>query len=117
MATYKIYHNARCGKSREGLAILSAFTKDYEIVDYLKNPPTIVELQDILSKLNIKAIDLVRTKESIWKENFKGKILNDYEIIKALSTFPKLIERPIIIKENKAIIGRPIENINKFLRE
>ncbi|MDP3352377.1 MAG: arsenate reductase family protein [Flavobacteriaceae bacterium] len=117
MATYKIYHNPRCGKSREGLAILSAFTKDFEIIDYLKNPPTIEELKDILSKLSIKPIDLVRTNEPIWKENFKGKTLNDYEIIEALSIFPKLIERPILIKENKAIIGRPIENINKFLRQ
>lgn len=116
MATYKIYHNPRCGKSRDGLTALSAFTEDYEIIDYLKNPPTVEELKVVLSKLNIKPIELVRTNETIWKDNFKGKTLNDAEIIEALSAYPKLIERPIIIKENKAIIGRPTEIINKFLQ-
>lgn len=113
---YKIYHNSRCGKSREGLAILAAFTNDFEIVDYLKNPPTIEEIKELLSKLKMEPIALVRTNESIWKETYKGKTLNDYEIIKALSTYPKLIERPIIIKENNAIIGRPTEIISKFLQ-
>lgn len=113
---YKIYHNPRCGKSREGLAILSDFTEDFEIVDYINNPPSTEEIRDLLSKLDIKPIELVRTNETIWKDNFKGKTLNDQEIIEALSTYPKLIERPIIIKENKAIIGRPPQKINKFLR-
>jgi len=113
---YKIYHNPRCGKSREGLAILSDFTEDFEIVDYLNNPPTIEEIKDLLSKLEIKPIELVRTKETIWKENYKEKTLNNQEIIEALSKHPKLIERPIIIKDNKAIIGRPAQKINKFLR-
>lgn len=112
---YKIYHNPRCSKSRDGLAVLSSFTDDFEIINYLKNPPTIEELKDLLSKLDIKPIELVRTNEAIWKENFKGKILNDQEIIEALSLYPKLIERPIIIKENNAIIGRPTEIISKFL--
>ncbi|HEX5743218.1 MAG TPA: arsenate reductase family protein [Flavobacteriaceae bacterium] len=113
---YKIYHNPRCSKSREGLAILSTFTDDFEIVDYLNNPPNIEEIKDLLSKLAIKPIELVRTNEVIWKENFKGKTLNDQEIIEALSLYPKLIERPIIIRGNEAIIGRPLQNINKFLR-
>lgn len=112
---YKIYHNPRCSKSRDGLAVLSSFTDDFEIINYLKNPPTIEELKDLLSKLDIKPIELVRTNEAIWKENFKGKILNNQEIIEALSLYPKLIERPIIIKENNAIIGRSTEIISKFL--
>lgn len=112
---YKIYHNPRCRKSREGLAILASKTTDFEIIDYLKNPPTVEELKSILSQLNIKPIDLVRTTETVWKENYKGKTLNDNEIIIALSKNPKLIERPIIIKENNAIIGKTTLIIDKFL--
>ena len=110
----KIFHNPRCRKSREGLAILKEHTDDFEIVEYLKNPPTYEELVDILKKLNMKPIELVRTKEAIWKEQYKGKELSDEEIIKAMVENPKLIERPIVITEQKAVLGRPPENINNI---
>ncbi len=111
MSKIKIYHNPRCSKSRQGLQILKDNKVDFEIVQYLKQTPTKEELTDIINKLGIKPIDLVRKQEKIWKENYKGKELSDNEIIQAMVENPKLIERPIVIKENKAVLGRPPENI------
>ena len=111
MRKIKIYHNPRCSKSRQGLQILKDKGVDFEIVQYLKTPPTKEELKEIIKKLGIKPIDLVRKNEKIWKENYKGKEVTDDEIIEAMVKFPKLIERPIVIKEDKAVLGRPPENI------
>ena len=111
----KIYHNPRCRKSREGLQILEESGKDFEIVKYLENTPTKEELSDIIKLLGIKPIDLVRKNESIWKENYKNKQLSDNEIIKIMIEYPKLIERPIVVNKNKAIVGRPPENIKKII--
>ena len=111
----KIYHNNRCRKSREGLAILEASNEPFEIINYLENPPSKEELVDILKMLAIKPIELVRRNEVIWKENYKGKELTDAAIIKAMLENPKLIERPIVIKNNKAVIGRPPEKIKTLL--
>lgn len=111
----KIYHNPRCRKSREGLNILEESGQDFEIVKYLDNPPSYMELAAILGKLNSKPIDLVRTNEAIWKEHYKGQELSDEEIIQAMVDHPKLIERPIVIKNNEAALGRPPENIKKLL--
>jgi arsenate reductase len=111
----KIYHNPRCRKSREGLAILKEMNLDFEIVEYLKNPPSVKELNELIKKLNIKPVELVRKNEAIWKENYKGKDLTDDEIIKAMAENPKLIERPIVITEHSAILGRPPEIIRTIL--
>ncbi len=111
----KIYHNPRCRKSREGLQILEESGKDFEIVKYLENTPTKEELSDIIKLLGIKPIDLVRKNESIWKENYKNKQLSDNKIITAMIENPKLIERPIVVNKNKAIVGRPPENIKKII--
>jgi arsenate reductase len=107
----KIYHNPRCTKSRQGLAILENSRKEFEVVKYLDTIPSEKELTEIIQLLNIPPIDLVRKNEKIWKENYKGKKLIDKEIILAMLQNPKLIERPIVINKNKAIIGRPSENI------
>jgi arsenate reductase len=107
----KIYHNPRCSKSRQGLEILENSKKEFEIVKYLEETPSEKELTEIIKLLNISPIQLVRKTEKIWKENYKGKELSDSEIIKAMIANPKLIERPIIINNNKAVIGRPPENI------
>ncbi|KUO69702.1 MAG: arsenate reductase [Lutibacter sp. BRH_c52] len=111
----KIYHNPRCGKSREGLAILQESKLTFEIVNYLENPLSTAELTDIIKLLGNTTIDLVRKNEVIWKENYKGKILSDSEIIAAMIQNPKLIERPIVINNNKAVIGRPPELIKSIL--
>jgi arsenate reductase len=111
----KIYHNPRCRKSREGLAILEASGKDFEIVKYLDDPLSVDELTEIIKQLGIAPEKLVRKNEKIWKENYKGKELTDAEIIQAMVDNPKLIERPIVIHNEKAVIGRPPENISSIL--
>ncbi|MDA9070107.1 arsenate reductase (glutaredoxin) [Algibacter sp.] len=111
----KIYHNARCSKSRCGLEILEKSGKDYEVVKYLEDVPTNEGLIDIIKLLGINPIDLVRKGESIWKDNFKNKDLSDAEIITAMIENPKLIERPIVINGNKAVIGRPPELILEII--
>jgi len=111
----KIFHNARCSKSRQGLQLLESAGQDFEIVDYQNNPPTVQELKEILNMLGFTPIQLVRKNEAIWKENYKNKELTDNEIIKAMCDNPKLIERPIVIKGNKAVLGRPPENIKQLL--
>lgn len=107
----KIYHNPRCTKSRQGLQLIENSKRDFEIIKYLENVPTKEEIKNIIKLLNIKPIELVRKNEKIWKESYKNKDLSDSEIIKALTDHPKLIERPIVINGNKAVIGRPTEKI------
>ncbi len=111
----KIYHNPRCSKSRQGLAILEENGAQFEIIKYLDNPPTFQEMTEIIGLLGIKPIELVRKNEAIWKENYKGKELSYDEIITAMIENPKLIERPIVIHKRKAVIGRPPENIKTIL--
>ena len=103
----KIYHNPRCSKSRQGLAILEEAKVPFEIIKYLDQPPTIEELTKLIKTLDISPIQLIRKGEAVWKENYKGKTLTETQIIEAMSTHPKLIERPIVIDGNKAVIGRP----------
>lgn len=107
----KIYHNNRCSKSRCGLEILEKSGKDFEVIKYLDDTLSEKDLKEIISLLNIKPIDLVRKNETIWKENFKNKTLTDAQIVSAMLKYPKLIERPIVVNGNKAVIGRPPELI------
>lgn len=111
----QIYHNSRCSKSREGLQILEESGKDFEVIEYMKEKVSVDELKNLIGKLKIQPIDLVRKNESIWKENFKGKELSDQEILEAMAEFPNLIERPIVIHNGKAVIGRPPSLINDIL--
>ena len=111
----KIYHNPRCRKSRAGLAIIEKSNKEFEIVRYLDDIPSAESLTEIIKLLEITPIQLIRKTESIWKERFKGKEMSDAEIIEAMISNPKLIERPIVINNNKAVIGRPPENIISIL--
>ena len=107
----KIYHNPRCSKSRQGVELLETSGKVFEIIKYLYNNFTELTLTEVLQLLNISSIDLVRKSEKIWKENFKGTAMSDAEIIIAMVENPKLIERPIVVNKNKAVIGRPSEEI------
>ncbi|WP_310381421.1 arsenate reductase (glutaredoxin) [Flavobacterium sp.] len=111
----RIYHNPRCGKSRQCLAFLEKTGQEFEIIKYLETIPTFNELKNIIAKLGIKPIAVVRQKEKIWLENFKAKKMSDNEIINAMILYPILIERPIVINGEKAIIARPIEKINGFV--
>lgn len=112
----KIYHNSRCRKSREALEILRTKNIEFEIIEYLKDNLTRNQLKDLIKKLGIEPINLVRKNEQIWKENFKNKEFTSDEIIQILSDNPKLIERPIVELNDKAIIGRPPENIINLLQ-
>ena len=107
----KIYHNNRCSKSRCAIEFLEKNKKEFEIIKYLEEIPSKKELQQIIKLLGINPIELVRKNESVWKESYKNKDLTDSEIINAMIENPKLIERPIIINGNKAVIGRPTERI------
>ena len=112
-----IYHNPRCRKSREALNYLNKLNINYNLILYLSNPITKVTLKNILLKLKINAIDLVRKNELLWKSEFSKKQLTENEIISILLDNPKLIERPIIEDENTAIIGRPIEKLVDFFEK
>ncbi len=113
----KIYHNPRCTKSRQGLEALEKSGEQFEIIKYLENIPTKEELRKVLGYLNIPAENLVRKNEAIWKENYRGKKLGEEETLDAMIQYPKLIERPIVIKDNKAVIGRPTERIYDLLKK
>ena len=107
----KIYHNPRCSKSRETLQFIQDAEIEPEIIEYLTNVPSEKELTEIVVLLGIVPEKLVRKNEEDYKTHFKGKILSDAEWIKAMVAFPKLIERPIVVKNKKAILGRPPENV------
>lgn len=96
--------------SRQTLALLQEKGVEPEVVLYLDTVPTNDELKILLAKLQIRPMQLVRKGEAVWKEKFKGKELSDDEIIAAMISNPKLIERPIVVKDNKAVLGRPPEN-------
>lgn len=111
----EIYHNPRCGKSRNCLALVSEKEEAITVIKYLENPLSNQNLKELLQKLNFKPIQLVRVKEKIWIQNFKNKQLTDEAIIQAMVENPILIERPIVVKGDKAIIGRILEEITQFL--
>lgn len=111
----QIYHNSRCGKSRDCLTYLEQSGKEFQVIKYLETVPTIEELKVIIEKLNIKPIELVRQKEKVWIENFKNSTMTDEEIILAMVANPILIERPIVIDGKKAVIARPLEKMNTIL--
>ena len=107
----KIYHNPRCNKSRQALELIKSKTSNFEIIEYLNKPLKFNEIKLLLSLLKINPLELIRTQESIWKENYKEKKMTDDEIIYAIIEYPKLMERPIVTNNKKAIIGRPPENV------
>ena len=110
-----IYHNPRCGKSRECLAFIETYNHPFEVIKYLENPLTFNELEVLLTKLKIQPIELIRTKESIWLNQFKDKTLSDKEVIQSMVDFPILMERPIAVYGEKAVIARPLELIKTIL--
>ncbi len=110
----KIYHNNRCSKSRQCLALIPQ--KGIEIIDYINNPLTKEELSVLIKKMDIKPSELIRKGEAIWKENYKGKPMTEEEHIDAMIANPKLIERPIVETQDKAIVCRPPELVLNFLK-
>ena len=112
----KIYHNTRCSKSRATLAIFEQNNLEFEIVNYLENPPTESELRLVLQDLGIGARDLMRKGESVYKDlQLSNKSLTEDELIKAMLNHPILIERPIVRTNKGVVIGRPPENVQSIL--
>ena len=111
----QIFHNPRCRKSREGLQILEDSGKEFEVVLYLQDIPNKKTMYDLINKLGIKPDQLLRKNEADWKEHYRGKEMTDEEVIEAMIKYPKLIERPIVIDDTSAVVGRPPELIKEFL--
>lgn len=111
----KIYHNPRCRKSRETLQIIQEKGVEPEIIEYLTDVPSEKELSELIKMLGISPEQLLRKGEDVFKEKYKGKTLSDQEWIKAMVENPKLIERPIVVKGNKAVLGRPPQNVLELL--
>jgi len=111
----KIYHNPRCGKSRQTLALIQESGRPVEIIEYLKAPPSESELKEIVNLLKIQPEDLIRKKEELFIKNCKGKRYSNDEWIKIMVENPILIERPIVVDGKRAIIGRPPENVRELL--
>lgn len=111
----KIYHNPRCAKSRQTLNIIKEAGQEPEIIEYLKTPPTEDELTEVYEKLNLPIDYLIRKGEEVYKTDYKGKELTDQQWIKALVQNPKMLERPIVFDNDKAVLGRPPENVNQML--
>ncbi|MCJ8167089.1 arsenate reductase (glutaredoxin) [Pontibacter sp. E15-1] len=112
----KIYHNPRCSKSRQTLDLIKEAAQEVEVIEYLKNPPTAADLKDVLNKLGIPAEQLLRKGEPLYKDNHKGKSRSDDEWVQIMVENPVLIERPIVMTETKAILGRPPENVMSLLK-
>lgn len=110
-----IYHNPRCKKSKATLALIQEKGIEPEIVEYLKNTPDRDTLASLLEKLNKKPEDIIRKQEKVFKENYKGRSFSEDEWLNILHQNPKLIERPIVVKGDKAVIGRPPENVLEII--
>jgi arsenate reductase (glutaredoxin) len=111
----KIYHNPRCRKSRAGLEYLKTKQIDFETVEYMKKSLSASEILNILKKSDLKIEDLLRKKEDEYNIFIKGKLLTENELIDLVVSFPNLLQRPIIVTDNKAVIADPPELINNIL--
>ena len=115
MSTIKIYHNPRCSKSRKTLEIIEQQGHEPEIIKYLDTPPTEKEIELVLSKLNLEPRELMRKNEIEYKQFFKDESLTKENLIALMHKYPKVIERPIVLANNKAVIGRPPESVLDIL--
>src|SRR5665811_906027 len=111
----KIYHNPRCSKSRAGLQYLEGKGYDIEIIKYLTEGLSEIELKEVISKTGKKPFDFVRTQEADYKTNYKGKEFSDDEWIKILVENPRLLQRPIVVNGKKAVLANPPENVENII--
>lgn len=110
----KIYHNPRCRKSREALNFLQENKHDFEVVLYLEDKLTLAELKGLIKKLEIKPMDLIRKEEALWKKEYKSQNLGDAQLINLMIKEPKLMQRPIVVKDDKAVVARPLETLESL---
>jgi len=115
MSTIKIFHNPRCSKSRKTLEILQQQGQEPEIIKYLDTPPSEDEIRKILSLLDLQPRELMRKNEAEYKQYFKNDSLSNTDLIALMHKYPKVIERPIVLAKNKAVIGRPPESVLDIL--
>jgi arsenate reductase len=111
-----IYHNPRCQKSRTALQELEEQGLEVQVIEYLKETPSVKELKELCEKVGIKPFDLVRKSELLYKDNYKNETLSDAQWLKVLEEHPLLIERPIVVKGSKALIAREQGALTKFLK-
>ena len=118
MSKYKLYHNPRWGKSREAVLLLGEYKINYTLVEYLKNPLDVDDVLLLSKKLGLAPGEFVRKNEKDFKENNLDTIIHDHnKIAISISKFPKIMERPILVKGEKAVIGRPPKNILKLIKK
>lgn len=110
-----IYHNPRCRKSREALQLLEVSGVPFRVVDYQKEPLSPEDLEVLLRKLGIPAEALLRKQEALWKEQYRGQTLTEAELIGLMVTHPRLMERPVLVRGERALIGRPPEKILELI--
>jgi arsenate reductase (glutaredoxin) len=115
MSEIKIYHNPRCSKSRLGLSYLNEKGVEPEVILYLEQRLTVSDIERVIKKLGITPKELLRTSEEVYKRNIKGIALSDNELMQWMVDYPQLIERPIVVKKEKAVIARPVEKIDELL--
>ncbi len=115
MADWTIYHNPRCTKSRQALQLLRDQGIEPRVVEYMKQVPSDREMEMLLMKLGMKAENLLRKGEGVFKEKFKGLELNEHEWVNVMREHPQLIERPIVVKDHAAVIGRPTEKVQELI--
>ncbi|MCB1729157.1 MAG: arsenate reductase (glutaredoxin) [Halieaceae bacterium] len=115
MSDYTIYHNPRCSKSRNTLALLEENGIAPRVVLYLETPPDEAQIRDLLKKLGIGAADLLRRGEAEYKQSGLGRDSSEQDIVAAMARYPKLIERPIVVKGKRAVLGRPPENVLELI--
>ncbi|NOR73327.1 MAG: arsenate reductase (glutaredoxin) [Mariprofundaceae bacterium] len=113
--TITIYHNPRCSKSRQTLALIEGQGIKPDIIEYLKNPPSEAELETVLTKLGKEPAELLRTGEDEFRQYFKGRDLSRAEAISLMVQHPKVIERPIVVNGDRAAVGRPPESVLDIL--
>ena len=110
-----VYHNPRCSESRQTLQLCEEAGSEVEIIEYLKTPLDEVVLKDLLKKLDKPVYEVVRTKEEVYEQLNLSSDSTEEEIIAAIIKYPVLLERPIVVKDDKAVIGRPPENVKVLL--
>lgn len=117
MSDFTIYHNPRCSKSRQTLALLKEHNIDPAVVPYMDSPPSVDKLKELIHQLGISARDLLRKNESLYKElGLNDPELGEDQLLRAMADNPRLMERPIVVKGERAVLGRPPENVLELIQ-
>ena len=116
MEKIKVFHNNRCSKSRQALALVRDISEDIEVIEYMNSGISKEALRTMLNQLNMAPLELMRKGEAAYKEHVRGKDLTEDQLLDLMLQYPKLIERPVVVQNGKAIVARPPELVNEFLK-